>query len=169
MLNIAVENTKISSLIYNASQEEKTKIAKAILSSALLLAEDVVKQQAQKISYTEADDKYVDTIIGNVNKTFTNKAKAVLSKYEAERNNKMLEVYKDFSTVEAANKIANALKEAVAKSAESFSVDKCVDIAVEIRCALFNDDDQKFLDTFDHYFPDMVLAYYSMMINKKAA
>lgn len=169
MLNIAVENTKISTLIYNASQEEKTKIAKAIISSALLLAEDVVKEQAKKVSYTEADDKYVDTIIGNVDKTYTNKAKAVLSKHEAERNNKMLEAYKDFSTVEASRKIANALKAAVVKATETFSVDKCVNIAVEIRCALFEDDDQKFLDTFDHYFPDMVLAYYSMLTNKKAA
>lgn len=169
MLNIAVENTKISTLIHNASQEEKTKIAKAIISSALLLAEDVVKEQAKKVSYTEADDKYVDTIIGNVDKTYTNKAKAVLSKHEAERNNKMLEVYKDFSTVEASRKIANALKEAVVNATETFSVDKCVDIAVELRCALFEDDDQKFLDTFDHYFPDMVLAYYSMITSKKAA
>ena len=163
-----LENTAISTLIYGADQISKNSIAEAIGSSAIKLCEDVLKEQAQKINYSEKDDHYVNVITGNVSKNWSKKAKEVLARHKDERCNNVLDTYKEVSTVEASHKIANALKEAVVKSAENFSVDKCVDIAVELREALFNEDDQKFLDAYDRNLPTLLLAYYSM-ISKKAA
>lgn len=158
-----LENTAISTLIYGADQISKNSIAEAIGISAIKNCEDVLKEQAQKINYSEKDDHYVNVITGNVSKGWTNKAKEVLERHKDERCNMLLDAYKDVSTSEAAHKIANALKEAVVKATEDFSVSKCVDIAVDMRNALFNEDDQAFLDIYDRNLPHMLLAYYSMM------
>lgn len=156
-----LENTAISTLIYGADQLSKNSIAEAIGSSAIKQCNDVLKELSQKINYTEKDDHYVDVITGNVSKNWSKKAKVVLARHKDERCNAVLNKYKDFSTVEASNRIANVLKKGLVKAAEDFSVSKCVDIMVELRNALFNEDDQAFLDLYDRNLPTMMLAYYS--------
>lgn len=156
-----LENTAISTLIYGADQLSKNSIAEAIGSSAIKQCNDVLKELSQKIDYSEKDDHYVNVITGNVSKNWSKKAKEVLARHKDERCNKVLDTYKDVSTVEASHKIANALKKGLVKAAEDFSVSKCVDIMVEMRNALFNEDDQAFLDLYDHNLPTMMLAYYS--------